>query len=83
MLLKLPIQGVIGVNPPAQNAGSVRNTGFDLNVFHNYRLGKDLRYAVNLNLSYVHNKITDLKSRQQALLVYGRTSDWHVLWLCG
>ena len=61
MLLKLPIQGVIGVNPPAQNAGSVRNTGFDLNVFHNYRLGKDLRYAVNLNLSYVHNKITDLK----------------------
>mgnify|MGYP000538483112 FL=1 len=28
MLLYLPIQGVIGMNAPAQNIGSVQNTGF-------------------------------------------------------
>lgn len=64
MLLKLPIQGTIGVEPPAQNAGSVQNTGFDLNVFHNNRVSKDFRYSVNWNLSYVHNKITDLKGAE-------------------
>lgn len=61
MLLRLPIQGVLGVEAPYQNAGSVENTGFDLNVYHNNKIGKDFRYSVNLNLSYVKNKITNLK----------------------
>ena len=60
MLLYLPIQGVIGMSAPAQNAGSVENTGFDLSIFHNKRINKDLSYAVNFNVAYVKNEITDM-----------------------
>ena len=60
MLLYLPVQGVIGMNPPAQNAGNVENTGFDLNVFYNNRINKDFRYSVNFNVAYVKNEITNM-----------------------
>ena len=60
MLLYLPIQGVIGMSEPAQNAGSVENTGFDLSIFHNNRINKDWSYAINLNVAYVKNEIIDM-----------------------
>lgn len=60
MLLYLPVQGVIGMNPPAQNAGNVENTGFDLNAFYNNRINKDFRYSVNFNVAYVKNEITNM-----------------------
>ena len=60
MLLYLPVQGVLGMDAPAQNAGSMHNTGFDLSLFHNNRINKDFSYAVNLNIAYVKNKITDM-----------------------
>lgn len=60
MLLYLPIQGVIGMSAPAQNAGSVENTGFDLSIFHNNRVNSDFRYNVNFNVAYVKNEITNM-----------------------
>lgn len=60
MLLYLPIQGVIGMSAPAQNIGSVQNTGFDLLVNHNKQINKDWKYSVSLNVSYVKNEITDM-----------------------
>ena len=60
MLLYLPIQGVIGMSAPAQNAGSVENKGFDLSIFHNNQINKDWSYAVNFNVAYVKNEITDM-----------------------
>ena len=60
MLLYLPIQGVIGMSEPAQNAGSVENTGFDLSIFHNNRINKDWSYAINFNVAYVKNEIIDM-----------------------
>lgn len=70
MLLNLPILGVIGMSAPAQNAGSVRNTGVDLNVFHNFRLNKDLSWNVNFNMSYNHNKIIALQGTEGAMPGY-------------
>lgn len=64
MLLKLPVQGILGMEAPVQNAGSVENTGFDLNIFHNNRINKDFSYAINLNVAYVKNRITDLKGTE-------------------
>lgn len=64
MLLQLPVQGILGMSAPVQNAGSVENTGFDLNIFHNNRIGKDFSYAVNLNIAYVKNRITNLKGTE-------------------
>ena len=60
MLLYLPIQGVIGMNAPAQNIGSVQNTGFDFLINHNKQINKDWNYSVSLNVSYVKNEITEM-----------------------
>ena len=59
ILLPLPIPDIVGVNPPMQNAGKVRNTGVELQLTHNNQV-RDFRYNVAFNFSYVHNEITDL-----------------------
>ena len=45
---------------PYQNAGIVRNTGWDLELGHKNSFG-DFSYAVNFNLSDVVNEVIDLK----------------------
>lgn len=74
MLLYLPIQGVIGMEAPAQNAGNVENTGFDLNLFHNNNIGKDWSYSIALNVSYVKNEITNMSNTE------GPSSDNDKIW---
>lgn len=64
MLLYLPVQGILGMSAPRQNAGQVQNTGFDLNVFHNNVISKDFRYDINFNVAYVRNELTDLKGTE-------------------
>lgn len=68
MLLKLPVQGILGMSAPVQNAGSVENTGFDLNIFHNNRINKDFSYAVNLNLAYVKTVSQTLRVLKEKIL---------------
>lgn len=60
ILLELPILQMVGVGAPLQNAGAVRNTGFELQLGHNNRIN-DFQYGVTANVSYVKNEITDLK----------------------
>ncbi len=72
MLLYLPLQGVIGLSAPAQNVGSVQNTGFELTLGHNNRIGKDWKYNVSLNLAYNKNKILDMSGTE------GPTSDSNI-----
>ena len=60
MLLNLPIQSVLGVSAPAQNAGSVENKGVDLSLIYNHRLNKDWSWQVSVNVGYNHNEITNL-----------------------
>ncbi len=72
MLLYLPLQGVIGLSAPAQNVGSVQNTGFELTLGHNNRIGKDWKYNVSLNMAYNKNKIIDMAGTE------GPTSDSNI-----
>lgn len=60
ILLKLPVNYVLGVGAPMQNAGKVRNTGIELQIGHNNRIG-DWSYNIGANFSYVSTKILDLK----------------------
>ena len=60
MLLYMPLQGIIGMDAPAQNVGSVENTGFDFLVNHHKQINKNWSYNVALNVSYVKNEITDM-----------------------
>lgn len=59
ILLQLPIPEIVGVTPPMQNAGKVRNTGVEVQLNHNNQV-RDFRYFATFNFSYVHNEITNL-----------------------
>lgn len=60
ILLKLPVASITGLTEPYQNAGKVRNTGWDFEISHQNKVG-DFSYSITFNLSDVHNKVTDLK----------------------
>lgn len=70
ILLKLPIPGTSGLNPAYQNAGKVRNKGWDITLRYNDRIG-DFEYGIGVNLSDVHNEITDLA--KTGPYIYDRT----------
>lgn len=72
MILYLPLQGVIGMDDPAQNVGSVQNTGFEVTIGHNFRINKDWSYSLGLNFSYVKNEILDMAGTS------GATSDSNI-----
>ena len=65
MLLNLPIQGVIGMKAPAQNAGKVMNRGVDVLLSHQNRIG-DWNYGASLNFNYNHNEIVDMVGTEGA-----------------
>lgn len=60
ILLQLPVPSMLGVSAPMQNAGKVRNTGVEIQLGHNNKIG-DWSYNVGASFSYVSTKIIDLK----------------------
>lgn len=59
MIQQFPIPMYIGLSSPWENAGSMRNNGWDLSVTWRDRVG-DVNYHITGNLSDVKNKVTDL-----------------------
>lgn len=59
ILLQLPIPGVIGLNPPQQNAGVVENKGIEIQLGLKNRKSK-LSYDISGNLGYNANEIISL-----------------------
>jgi TonB-linked SusC/RagA family outer membrane protein len=60
ILLQFPIPLTIGLNAPYENAGSVRNTGWDLALGWADEIN-DFTYGINFNISDVKNEVIDLK----------------------
>lgn len=61
ILLTLPIPSITGLSAGVQNAGSVENRGWDLQIGYNDRIGKDFTFGFTGVLSDVRNKVLDLK----------------------
>lgn len=59
ILLKVPIPTTVGLEPSEQNAGRVRNRGWDMTLGYRDKAGK-LNYSVQFTLSDVKNKVLDL-----------------------
>ncbi|SKB96966.1 TonB-linked outer membrane protein, SusC/RagA family [Sphingobacterium nematocida] len=59
ILLVLPIPGVMGLTPSAQNAGVVENKGFEFVVGYRQEVN-DWRYNGNLNFNINKNKVVNL-----------------------
>lgn len=60
ILLTLPIPLTLGLSAPVQNAGKLRNYGYEINVNYRNKLNQ-LGYTVGVNFSDVANKVLDLK----------------------
>ena len=71
ILLKLSYPGVLGLAPTEQNAGKVRNQGWELNIQWADKIG-EVSYGLEFNISDVRNKITDFGGLPKQL-----TNDGH------
>jgi TonB-linked SusC/RagA family outer membrane protein len=60
ILLKLPIPGTTGLKAAYQNAGEVRNKGWDISVRYTDKAG-NFYYNIGAHLSDVKNEITNLE----------------------
>lgn len=60
ILINIPVPGLYGVGSPFQNAGKVRNAGWELSLRYNLRTG-NVNHTFSANLSDSHNKVIDLK----------------------
>lgn len=71
ILLKLSYPDILGLAPTQQNAGQVRNQGWELDLRWNDKIG-EVSYGIGFNLSDVRNKITDFGGLSHQL-----TNDGH------
>lgn len=68
ILLTLDVPKIIGLTAPYQNAGKVRNKGWELALNYGDKVN-DFSYNIGFNLSDVKNKVIDLKGINSADLV--------------
>lgn len=59
ILLQLPASAVYGFTTPFQNAGAVRNNGWELSANYRDKVGA-VSYNVGVNATFLTNKITNL-----------------------
>ena len=59
MLQQFPVTYAVGLTSPWENAGNMRNNGWDLSVMWHDRIGK-VKYNIRAMLSDVKNEVTDL-----------------------
>ena len=59
ILYNITASEVLGLTPSVQNAGSVSNKGFDLNIQHQNTIGK-FSYTIGGNFSYDKNEVVKL-----------------------
>ncbi len=50
----------VGVNMASGNLGETKNSGFEIELKHNNRIGKDFRYNVGLTFSHAKNEILSM-----------------------
>ena len=63
ILLQLPVPNTYGLGQPFQNAGSVRNRGWELSVNYKLKTG-DVNHSFNFNISDTKNEVEDLRGRE-------------------
>jgi len=59
MLQKFPVPNFVSLSAPWENAGSMRNIGWEVSLDWNDRIG-DFTYYARFNISDVRNKVLDL-----------------------
>lgn len=63
LIPNIPISAIIGTNGPGGsnptiNAGDVLNEGLELALSYKDKIGEDFNFAVNYNVTFIHNEVT-------------------------
>jgi TonB-linked SusC/RagA family outer membrane protein len=66
-LITGPQIAIQGTNPAAINGGDVENTGFELALSWNDKIGKDFSYNIGVNLATNKNKVTRIANQNHYL----------------
>ncbi|MDE7119538.1 MAG: TonB-dependent receptor, partial [Muribaculaceae bacterium] len=76
ILISLPAPLEHGTSQvPNQNAGQVRNRGFELDLNWNDRIGR-VSYSVGVNLSFVDNKVIKFQGNVSSINGVYKTQEW-------
>jgi TonB-linked SusC/RagA family outer membrane protein len=72
-LVQAPILATVGAGAPYINGGSVKNTGVELALTWNDRIGKDFDYTIGLNGAYNRNKVGNIPTEDG--IIHGLTNE--------
>jgi TonB-dependent starch-binding outer membrane protein SusC len=61
ILYPTSVSGVLGLNPSTVNAGEVRNSGFEVLLNYQDKIG-EVNFSVSPNFSYTNNRVTKLST---------------------
>ena len=70
-LVQPPVLATVGTGAPYINGGDVKNTGVEIGLAWNDRIGKDFRYYVNVNGAYNKNKVGNIPNEDG--IIHGAT----------
>ncbi len=70
-LVQPPVLATVGTGAPYINGGDVKNTGVELALSWNDRIGKDFNYHINVNGAYNKNKVGNIPNEDG--IIHGAT----------
>ena len=65
LLLNVPVSPTTGFSTQLKNAGTVKNTGVEVALTWNDKIGKDFQYNIGYNIAYNKNEVTKVNSTQK------------------
>ncbi len=72
VLMTLPISTIVGLEPAESNVGHIRNTGWEISVTHQNRIG-EFEYGIGFNISDIQNEVVSLAGQEATI------SGWNIL----
>ena len=81
-LVQPPVLATVGTGAPYINGGDVKNTGVELALSWNDRIGRDFHYYVNVNGAYNHNKVGNIPNEDgiihgQSNMLYDNSTEFY------
>ena len=81
-LVQPPVLATVGTGAPYINGGDVKNTGVELALSWNDRIGKDLHYYVNVNGAFNKNKVGNIPNEDgiihgQSNMLYDNSTEFY------
>lgn len=78
LLLNVPVPGLTGFSTALRNIGAVRNTGIELGLSTNFKLGNALTWNASINFSANQNEVTALGQSGDPIIANGGVNGTHI-----